>query len=177
MTAEALEPFRRAPEQRTLLPHLQSPTGDAYEINLEVWLNGFRISHTNFANMYWTFSQMVAHHTSNGCNLRPGDLIGSGTVSGPLKENRGCLLELTWKGTEPLRLPNGEVRRFLEDGDEVVLKGWCDAPGYRRIGWRVPGWWVSVCYTACLHACNFWYGFYLRFLSSPMNCSLRTSIP
>ena len=133
VTAEALEPFRRSPEQRTLLPHLRSPTGDAYEISLEVWLNGFRISHTNFANMYWTFSQMVAHHTSNGCNLRPGDLIGSGTVSGPLKENRGCLLELTWKGTEPLRLPNGDVRRFLEDGDEVVLKGWCDAPGYRRI--------------------------------------------
>ncbi len=84
--------------------------------------------------MYWTFSQMVAHHTSNGCNLRPGDLLGSGTVSGPLKENRGCLLEITWRGTEPLQLPDGQVRRFLEDGDEVTLRGWCQAPGFRRIG-------------------------------------------
>ena len=84
--------------------------------------------------MYWTLAQMIAHHTSNGCNLCPCDLIGSGTVSGAEKENRGCLLELTWKGAEPLALPTGEVRRFLEDGDEVILRGWCEAPGFRRIG-------------------------------------------
>jgi fumarylacetoacetase len=77
---------------------------------------------------------MVAHHSSNGCPLRAGDLIGSGTVSGPEKENRGCLLEMTWRGSEPLALPNGEVRRFLEDGDEVILRGICEAPGFRRIG-------------------------------------------
>jgi fumarylacetoacetase len=77
---------------------------------------------------------MVAHHASNGCPLRPGDLIGSGTVSGPTPESRGCLLERTWRGTEPLQLPTGEQRRFLEDGDEVILKGYCEHPGFARIG-------------------------------------------
>jgi fumarylacetoacetase len=84
--------------------------------------------------MYWTPAQLVAHHTSNGCNLRPGDLLGSGTVSGPEKSQRGCLLELTWRGREPLALPSGEKRAFLEDGDEVVMTGWCERPGYARIG-------------------------------------------
>jgi fumarylacetoacetase len=141
VTADALEPFRRKPEPHPeTLPHLRTSGDDAYDITLEVWLRTakmaepVRISRSNFATMYWTFSQMIAHHSSNGCNLRPGDLIGSGTVSGPLKENRGCLLELTWKGTEPLELPGGEIRRFLEDGDEVTLRGWCEAPGFRRIG-------------------------------------------
>ena len=85
--------------------------------------------------MYWTLAQMVTHHASNGCPLRPGDLIGSGTVSGPMKENRGCLLELTWRGTEPVELPTGEMRRFLEDGDEVILRGWAEAPGFAASGW------------------------------------------
>ena len=89
---------------------------------------------------YWTFGQIVAHHTSNGCNLRPGDLLASGTVSGPSKDSRGCLLELTWRGTEPITLPSGEERRFLEDGDEVVLRGTCRRPGAatNRLR-RVPG--------------------------------------
>jgi fumarylacetoacetase len=77
---------------------------------------------------------MLAHHTSNGCNLRPGDLFASGTVSGPDRSARGCLLELTWRGAEPLTLPNGETRRFLEDGDEVVMRGWCEREGAARIG-------------------------------------------
>ena len=77
---------------------------------------------------------MIAHHTSNGCPLRPGDLIGSGTVSGPEKQNQGCLLEITRRGADPLQLPTGETRSFLEDGDEVILKGWCVASGFRRIG-------------------------------------------
>jgi fumarylacetoacetase len=77
---------------------------------------------------------MVAHHTSNGCPVSPGDLIASGTVSGPEKENRGCLLELTSKGTDPVRLPNGETRTFLEDGDEVILTGYCRREGFARIG-------------------------------------------
>jgi fumarylacetoacetase len=141
VTAEALEPFRRAPEPHPeTLPYLAMESRDAFDITLEVWLRSakmrepVRVSRANFAWMYWTFSQMVAHHASNGCNFRPGDLIGSGTVSGPSKENRGCLLEVTWKGSEPLQLPDGEVRRFLEDGDEVTLRGWCEAPGFRRIG-------------------------------------------
>jgi fumarylacetoacetase len=77
---------------------------------------------------------MIAHHTSNGCALRTGDLIGSGTVSGPEKRNRGCLLELTWKGTELLHLAAGISRRYLEDGDEVILSGYCERSGFRRIG-------------------------------------------
>jgi fumarylacetoacetase len=84
--------------------------------------------------MYWTLGQMVAHHTSNGCRIRPGDLIASGTVSGPEKENRGCLLELTSKGTDPVRVPGGEARTYLEDGDEVMLTGYCEKPGFARIG-------------------------------------------
>jgi fumarylacetoacetase len=77
---------------------------------------------------------MLTHHASNGCNLRAGDLIASGTVSGPEKGARGCLLELSWKGTEPITLANGEMRTFLADGDEVVMKGWCERPGAARIG-------------------------------------------
>jgi fumarylacetoacetase len=145
VTMEALEPFRRQPEPRPdgdpqPLPHLRTPGNDAYAITLEVWLRTarmrepVRLSRANFTSMYWTLAQMVAHHASNGCPLRPGDLIGSGTVSGSEKENRGCLLELTWRGTEPVQLPSGETRRFLEDGDEVILRGWAEAPGARRIG-------------------------------------------
>jgi fumarylacetoacetase len=131
VTTDALEPFRRAPEPRPAsdpqpLPHLAGG-GDTYDLTLEVWLRSahmdaqVRISRVNFATaMYWTFAQMVAHHSSNGCNFRAGDLIASGTVSGPEKGSRGCLLE--------------EQRGFLEDGDEVIFRGWCEAPGRRRIG-------------------------------------------
>jgi fumarylacetoacetase len=145
VTAEALEPFRRPAKPRpegdpAPLAHLLGGPDGAYDIVLEVWLRSarmpepLRLSRTNFQSMYWTLAQMVAHHTSNGCNIRPGDLIASGTVSGPEKVNRGCLLELAWRGEEPVALPTGEVRRFLEDGDEVVLRGWCEAAGFRRIG-------------------------------------------
>jgi fumarylacetoacetase len=92
------------------------------------------ISRGYFKDLYWTLAQMVAHHASNGCPLRPGDLIASGTVSGPDKENRGCLLERTWRGTEPLQLPSGEKRAFLEDGDEVILKGYCLREGFAKVG-------------------------------------------
>lgn len=145
VTLEALEPFRCATPARPEgdpdpLPHLQTAADSAFGIMLEVWLQSGRmqtpmlLSRGDFSQMYWTLAQMVAHHSSNGCPLRAGDLIGSGTVSGPEKENRGCLLEMTWRGTEPLRLPTGETRKFLEDGDEVILQGWCEAPGFRRIG-------------------------------------------
>ncbi len=145
ITMEALEPFRCEPPRRAEgdpepLAHLRTGGRDAYSITLEVWLKTarmtepMRLSRSNFASMYWTLAQMVTHHASNGCPLRPGDLIGSGTVSGPEKQNRGCLMELTWRGSEPLELPDGETRRFLEDGDEVILRGWAEAPGAVRIG-------------------------------------------
>ena len=142
---EALEPFRTSVPQRhpgdpAPLPHLAVSGNTAFRISLEVSLRSakmrelIRLSQSDFSTMYWTLAQMVAHHTSNGCPLRPGDLIGSGTVSGPEKQNRGCLLELTRRGAEPVELPGGETRSFLEDGDEVILRGWCEAPGFRRIG-------------------------------------------
>ena len=116
----------------------------AFAISLEVLLSTaqmrasgiapFRVSAGTFTDMYWTVAQLVTHHASNGCDLRPGDLLASGTVSGPTKESRGCLLERTWRGSEPLQLPTGETRAFLQDGDEVTLRGYCERPGYRRIG-------------------------------------------
>jgi fumarylacetoacetase len=145
VTLDALEPFRIPAPARPAgdpppLPHLQGPSNAAFRITLEVWLRSakmtapVRVSHSDFAGLYWTLGQMIAHHSSNGCPLRPGDLIGSGTVSGPEKQNQGCLLELTGRGADPLPLPSGETRRFLEDGDEVILKGCCEASGFRRIG-------------------------------------------
>jgi fumarylacetoacetase len=126
-----------------VLPHLQA-SGGAYGITLQVWLRSAQmreksqepclVSEGDFSRLYWTFGQMIAHHTSNGCPIRAGDLIGSGTVSGPEKRNRGCLLEMTSGGAEPLELPSGEKRKFLEDGDEIVLRGWCEKQGFRRIG-------------------------------------------
>jgi fumarylacetoacetase len=93
-----------------------------------------RLTQSSFAQMYWTFAQMIAHHTSNGCNLEVGDLIGSGTVSGPEPSSWASLLELTAAGSKPLSLPNGEPRTFIEDGDEISFRGFCAKPGYARIG-------------------------------------------
>ena len=150
VTLDALEPFRTAPPPRAPgdpqpLPYLRDSSPAAFGITMEVWLRSarmrepVRISQSDFASLYWTLSQLIAHHTSNGCNLRPGGLIGSGTVSGPQKQNQGCLLELTHRGVDPLKLSSGETRTFLEDGDEVILKGRCEytgrqASGFRRIG-------------------------------------------
>lgn len=152
VTAEAAEPYRvgayqRAADDPSPLPHLAS-AGDVSHggLNaiLEVYLSSpemldkkikpMMLSRAPFNLMYWTVGQMLAHHSSNGCNLNPGDLIASGTVSGTDKDSRGCLLELTWRGTEPLTLPSGEQRKFLEDGDEVVMKGFLEADGRPRIG-------------------------------------------
>ena len=145
VTLDALEPFRCPAPPRPAgdpapMPHLAASGDTAFCITLEVWLRSarmaepMRLSQSDFSTMYWTLAQMVAHHTSNGCPIRPGSLIGSGTVSGPEKHNRGSLLEMTRRGSEPLALSTGETRRFLEDGDEVILKGWCEVPGFRRIG-------------------------------------------
>jgi fumarylacetoacetase len=144
---DALDPFRRPARQRAEddpepLQYLRSDSDQrrgAFAIQIEAWLltirmreagqEPHRLSSADFARMYWTPAQMVAHHASNGCNLVPGDLLASGTVSGPSREERGCLLEITRRGAEPVVLPGGEERSFLEDGDEVILRGWCRHPG------------------------------------------------
>jgi fumarylacetoacetase len=142
VTLDALEPFRLPPAPRAEgdpapLPYLSSPKDRAFDITLEVWLRSDKmrepmlVSRGNFRDMYWTMAQLVTHHTSNGCNLQAGDLIASGTVSGTTKESRGCLLERTWRGTEPLELPTGETRKFLEDGDEVIFRAHCERDGLR----------------------------------------------
>jgi fumarylacetoacetase len=149
---EALEPFRapafaRPPGDPAPLPHLGSPRNaesGAVAVTVEVYLasarmrdqgvEAVRLSRGSAADLYWTPAQFIAHHTSNGCDLRPGDLLASGTISGPAREARGCLLELTWRGAEPLALPNGETRKFLEDGDEVIMRGYCEREGAVRIG-------------------------------------------
>lgn len=152
VTLDALEPYRvpaavRPEGDPKPLPYLWSEQNQArggFDIHLEVWLataqmraagqDPVRVSRGNLKDLYWTLAQMVTHHASNGCNLRPGDLMATGTVSGATPESVGSLLERTKRGTEPLALPNGESRKFLEDGDEVILKGWCEREGYPRIG-------------------------------------------
>ncbi len=162
VTMEALAPFRcpefkRAdgdPQPLDYLTGNENSSQGAIDLQLEVWLRtetmrqqgieAQKLSSGSFTNMYWTFAQMLTHHCSNGCNMRPGDLLGSGTVSGLDRSSRGCLLELTWDGDQqhplpgsqrtPIQLPTGEERKFLADGDEVILKGYCMNSTHRRIG-------------------------------------------
>jgi len=147
----ALEPFRQPAQQRPKdnprpLPYLRSATDQrqgAFDIKLEAFLTTqtsrknnlppFRLSQSNSRDLYWTPAQLVAHHTSNGCNLQTGDILATGTISGPDESSAGCLLELTRNGTKPLALPTGETRTYLEDGDEVIMRGYCEAPGFPRI--------------------------------------------
>jgi len=139
VTLDALAPFRTAGPQQDPepLPYLRDPDPRAYDIHLEVWLASarmdkpVRISATNARHLYWSLAQQIAHHTVNGCNLEPGDLLASGTISGPTPDSLGSLLELAWKGTRPIALPGGETRVFLQDGDRLTLTGWCQGPGYR----------------------------------------------
>jgi fumarylacetoacetase len=149
---EALAPFRvpafRRPDgDPEPLPYLSAAEDrerGGIDLTLEVYvasrqmreadLQPMRLSRGSLRNLYWTLAQLLTHHSSNGCNLRPGDLLASGTVSGPSPEERGCLLELTQRGAEPIRLPTGEDRKFLEDGDEVILRGYCERDGFTRIG-------------------------------------------
>ncbi len=139
VTLSALEPFRVAgPRQDPEpLPYLRTPGDAAYDVHLEVLLQAagtdksVRICSSNLRYLYWNFSQQVAHHTCNGCNLRSGDLLATGTISGPAPESRGSLLELTMGGRTPLALPGGLSRGFLEDGDRITLTGWCQGNGYR----------------------------------------------
>ena len=152
VTMEALAPFRTKafdretddPQPLEYLSDEQNQKFGGLDINLEVYIqtekmrNGkiepHLLSRSNTKDLYWTIGQMLTHHASGGCNLQTGDLMATGTVSGKEKSERGCLLELTWRGTEPLELPSGEQRRFLEDGDEIIMKGFCEREGFRRIG-------------------------------------------
>ena len=135
---EALEPFRvtAAPQDPPPLPYLLEPTHTTYDMRLEVHLQGEkmgeaqRICTSNFRHLYWTLTQQVAHHTVGGCNLRPGDLLASGTISGPTPDSYGSLLELAWRGTRPVNV-GGETRTFLLDGDRVTMTAWCQGDGYR----------------------------------------------
>lgn len=151
VSLEALAPFRR-PQQRPAgdpapLPHLDSEANrvaGAFDIHLEVWLQtaamaaagtpAVRLSHSNALDAYWTPAQLLAHHASNGCNMNTGDLLGTGTLSGPGAGQGGSLLELSLGGKQALTLPSGEQRTFLEDGDTVTLRAFCAAPGAMRIG-------------------------------------------
>jgi fumarylacetoacetase len=152
VTMEALAPFRtkafeRDPDDPQPLEYLSDEQNQKFgglDINLEVLIQTekmrneniepHRLSRSNTKDLYWTIGQMLTHHASNGCNLQTGDLMATGTVSGKEKSERGCMLELTWRGTEPVELPSGEQRRFLEDGDEVIMRGYCEREGFRRIG-------------------------------------------
>ncbi|MBX3281944.1 MAG: fumarylacetoacetase [Acidobacteria bacterium] len=152
VTMEALAPFRtnafeRAAADPQPLDYLADENNKKFgglDINLEVYIqtekmrdaniDPFCLSRSNTKDLYWTIGQMLTHHASNGCNLQAGDLLATGTVSGKEKSERGCLLELTWRGKDPIDLPSGEQRRFLEDGDEIIMKGFCEREGFRRIG-------------------------------------------
>ncbi len=152
VTMDALEPFRvpafvRPEGDPEPLRYLDAPEDRArggIDLKLEVLLKTARmraenaqpvqISRGNLRDLYWTLAQMLAHHASNGCNLQPGDLLASGTVSGAAPDSLGCLLEITRRGADPLSLPSGETRKFLEDGDEVTLRGYCEREGHPRIG-------------------------------------------
>jgi len=148
MSMEALEPFRVAPPKRAKgdpkpLPYLKSSNDFTIDLRLEVAIESaqmrekkiapMRVSVGSMRDLYWTLSQMLTHHASTGCNMRPGDLIATGTVSGEDEESRGCLLERTWRGEQPLTLPDGTTRTYLQDGDEVIMRGWCEKRGARRI--------------------------------------------
>jgi len=152
VTWEALEPYRapaffRRPNDPQPLPYLASDKDrneGGLDLNIEVYIRSmlmregrlrpFRLSAASLADMYWTPAQMLTHHASNGCNLRPGDLFASGTVSGPDPGSQGCLLELTRRGADPIALPTGEERRFLHDGDEIIMRAYFQREGAARIG-------------------------------------------
>src|SRR5438128_8020884 len=139
VTLEALEAFRKPlPRQDPEpLPYLRAKTDFTFDIQLEAHLKTSSmdtphiITRTNFQNLYWSVSQQLAHHIVGGCNLQPGDLLASGTISGETEESRGCMLELTWRGADPLKLPTDETRKWLEDGDTLAITGWCNGDGYR----------------------------------------------
>ncbi|TVQ31093.1 MAG: fumarylacetoacetase [Phycisphaeraceae bacterium] len=149
VSLDALSPFMEAPKPRgpedpPVLDYLKPVGESAIAIRLETLIQSKQmrergmdpmiLSRGDFRDMYWTIDQMLTHHTSTGCNMRPGDMLASGTVSGAAEDSRGCMLELTWRGSRPIRLPTGEERKFLEDGDVVVMRAYCERDGAARIG-------------------------------------------
>ena len=151
VTLEALEPFRTAwtrpegdPQPLAYLESAENRARGAFDMNLEVLIESEAmrssghgpksLARSNLRYAYWTLAQMLTHHTSNGCNLQPGDLLGTGTQSGPTVEESGSMLELTLGGKQPIDLPGGEKRTFIDDGDTVIMRAWCQKPGYPRIG-------------------------------------------
>ena len=152
VTMEALAPFRvpafeREEDDPKPLPYLSAEQNEKFgglDIKLEVYIQTKKmredgdkphlLSRSNLKDLYWTIGQMLTHHASNGCNLQVGDLMATGTMSGKEDSERGCLLEMTKRGSEPIELPNGEIRKFLEDYDEIIMKGFCEKEGFRRIG-------------------------------------------
>lgn len=152
VTMEALAPFRvpdfnREEGDPKPLDYLSDETNEKFggiDLKLEVYIQSRKmraeniepslLSRSNLKDLYWTIGQMLAHHNSNGCNLSIGDLMASGTVSGKGDNERGCLLEITKRGKEPVELPSGEIRRFLENYDEIIMKGYCERNGFRKIG-------------------------------------------
>lgn len=138
VTMEALEPFRvKGPDQDPIpMEYLRSTGNWSYDINLDVYIKTdsmnepFKISGSNFKYMYWNIRQQLAHHTINGCNTKTGDMMASGTISGPTKDSYGSMLELTWRGENPIKLPDGEERKFINDSDTVIMKGYCKGDGY-----------------------------------------------
>jgi fumarylacetoacetase len=139
VTLDALEPFRKRlpPQDPQPLTYLQSANDFTYDIQLEARLQTSTmdaphvLTRTNLQHLYWSIAQQLAHHAVGGCNLQPGDLLASGTISGPTEDSRGCMLELTWRGANPLAFPNGESRNWLEDGDRLTIGGWAQGDGYR----------------------------------------------
>ncbi|MFN8285247.1 MAG: fumarylacetoacetase [Chitinophagales bacterium] len=138
VTLEALEPFRtETPKQEPeVLPYLQFTGNKNYDINLEVDIVTAKgdkktVSHSNFKYMYWNMCQQLAHHTVNGCNIQVGDLYASGTISGPTADSYGSMLEITWQGKNPIAMPDGSERKFIQDGDTVLMRGWCEKNGMR----------------------------------------------
>ncbi len=139
VTLDALEPFRRPlpPQEPEPLSYLRAASDFTYDIQLEARLQTASmaaphvVTRTNFRHLYWSIAQQLAHHTVGGCNLQPGDLLASGTISGPTEDSRGCMLELTWRGANPISLPGGESRKWLEDGDTLTISAYAAGDGYR----------------------------------------------
>ncbi|MEI6020936.1 MAG: fumarylacetoacetate hydrolase family protein, partial [Bacteroidota bacterium] len=138
VTLEALAPFRTKGyvQDPKVLPYLEYAGDKNLDIHLDVYLQPMnvtphKICSSNYKYMYWTMEQQLAHHTVNGCNLNVGDLMGSGTISGPLASEYGSLMELTWRGTKPIIMPDGSERKYVNDGDTIIMKGYCEKNGMR----------------------------------------------